>query len=296
MASVLLLTACSAGATTSAGGKPTADSTSQAVTTSASPVTSASPATTTSVTPQPPARYKPTVPERTTKNDAGYLINTCVPENLRQYAISLTDSDGTHLSGLVLGSGPKGVLLAHEQGYYICSFLDLGQKLAALGYQVMIPEFRNHGASETVADNDNIDRDVTAALAELHRRGAKQVFLGGASCGGTTVAMAGAKEKDLVGLLIMSSPARCGPLDGVRPIKRIAAPSLFIVAPDDMEGAVEKQVRELYNASGAANKRLLIEDGKEPGSPHGTDLFRRTVRGPVLTEEVLRFIDGCFPA
>jgi hypothetical protein len=90
----------------------------------------------------------------------------------------------------------------------------------------------------------------------------------------------------------MSSPARCGPLlDGVGPIRTIDAPSLFVVSPGDMLGAVEKQVRELYAASGAPNKRLLIDDS----GYHGTDMLRQSTHRAELATEVLRFIDGCFP-
>ena len=257
---------------------------------SSAPASSADPTPAPSVTPRPPASYQPAAPGRTARTDAGYLVDTCVPRVLWSQVISLVDVDGTQLSGLVLGTGTKGVLLAHEQGYSICSFLDLGRKLADLGYLVMIPEFRNHGASESVADNEHIDRDVDAALAELHRRGAIQVFLGGASCGGTTATIAGAKDPSLVGLLIMSSPARCGPLDAVGPIRTIHAPSLFIVSPGDMNGAVEKQVRELYAASGAPDKRLIIDDS----GYHGTDLLRRATHRTDLEADILRLIAGCF--
>ena len=280
----VLISACTGGATPNPGGSPAP--------TGSAPTSSAGPTPRMSVTPNPASHYSPASPDRSIQTGAGYLINTCVPADLQSHAISLTTSDGAHLSGLVLGDGANGILLAHEQGYSICSFLDLGRKLADLGYQVMIPEFRNHGASELFADNDNIDRDVDAALAELHRRGAVRVFMGGASCGGTTAIIAGAKEPSLVGLLVLSSPARCGPLlDGVGPIRTIAAPSLFVVSPGDMLGAVEKQVRELYAASGAPNKRLIID----ASGYHGTDLLRQSTRRAELETDILRFIDGCFP-
>jgi hypothetical protein len=92
-----------------------------------------------SVEPNPPATYDPGWPESTVRNSEGYLVNRCVPKALRDHAIAMTDSDGVHLSGLVLGSGPNGILLSHEQGYSVCSFLDLGERLAAQGYQVLLP-------------------------------------------------------------------------------------------------------------------------------------------------------------
>ena len=242
------------------------------------------------VEPNPPATYDPGWPEATVRNEDGYLVNRCVPKRLRDHAIAMTDSDGVRLSGLVLGSGPNGILLSHEQGYSVCSFLDLGERLAAEGYQVLLPEYRNHGASEKVADNEHLGRDAQAGLAELRRRGATRIFVGGASCGGTASIMVGQDIPDLVGLLIMSSPARCGLMDAVPAVAKITASSLFIVAPGDMLGAVEEQVRELYAASGSPSKKLAIDDS----GYHGTDMFRESDHGEQLEARVLRFVLGTF--
>lgn len=103
-------------------------------------------------------------------------MNSCAPDELRDQATTLTTSDGVYLSALVLGSGNKGVLLAHEQGYSICSFLDIGTELADNGYLVIIPEYRNHGASQKIQVNEHIELDADAALNELKRMGAKKKY------------------------------------------------------------------------------------------------------------------------
>jgi len=224
------------------------------------------------------------------RNADGYLVNRCVPKALRDHAIAMTDSDGVRLSGLVLGSGPNGILLSHEQGYSVCSFLALGERLAAEGYQVLLPEYRNHGASEKVPDNEHLGRDAEAGLAELRRRGATRIFAGGASCGGTASILVGERVPDLVGLLVMSSPARCGLMNAVPAVGKIAAPSLFIVSPGDMLGAVEEQVRKLYAASGSPAKELVIDDS----GYHGTDMFRESDHGDRLMERVFRFVVRSF--
>ncbi|MFJ5221022.1 alpha/beta hydrolase [Streptomyces sp. NPDC088354] len=241
--------------------------------------------------PHRPVDYTPSWPDRTARTKAGYLVDTCVPASLRDRVTTLTTSDGVHLSALELGDGPDGVLLDHEQGYNICSFIDIGKQLASRGYRVVIPEYRNHGASEHVADNEHIDRDARAGLAELERLGAERVFLGGASCGGTTAAVAGADgELPLVGLLMMSSPARCGGADAVAAVRKIDAPSLFAVSPGDMNGAVEKQVREVYAASAATQKRLVIDRS----GYHGTDMIRRGPRGGALERDVVAFVVAAY--
>ncbi|MGW6058999.1 alpha/beta hydrolase family protein [Streptomyces sp. NPDC055189] len=224
----------------------------------------------------------------------GHRVNACVPKDLRSKATTLTTSDGVHLSALVLGDGPDGVLLDHEQGYSICSFVDIGRQLAKRGYHVVIPEYRNHGASEELAENEHIDRDARAGLAELRRVGAKRVFLAGASCGGTTAAVAGVDTPlRVVGLLMMSSPARCGGVDGVAAVKKLSVPTLLVTSPGDMQGNVEKQVREVYAASVARKKDLVIQKGER----HGTDMIKREgATGAALQDRVIQFVLDSYTA
>ncbi|MFF6995865.1 alpha/beta hydrolase [Streptomyces sp. NPDC008313] len=236
----------------------------------------------------PPAKYTPSWPDRTVRTKAGYQVDTCVPEDLRDKATTLTTGDGYHLSALVLGDGPDGVLLDHEQGYSICSWLETGQRLAAKGFRVLLPEYRSHGASEKDEENGRIDLDAEAALAELKRVGAERVFLAGASCGGTTAIVAGeAQPLPVTGLLIMSSPAVCHSVDAVPSVRRITAPSLFVVGSGDMEGAVEREVRTLYENSGARDKRLVVDDD----GFHGTDMLRRGRHRDRMVAMVTEFVE-----
>ncbi|MBB6637091.1 alpha/beta hydrolase [Cohnella thailandensis] len=240
----------------------------------------------------PPVPYESAWPDRTVLSDKGYPVNSCVPEELRSHAATLKTSDGMYLSALVLGSGTDGILLAHEQGYSICSFLDMGTELAEQGYLVVLPEYRAHGASQQTDNTDSIDLDAEAALNELERQGAERVFLAGASCGGTTAIISGVRQQlPIQGLLILSSPAQCGPtLDAIPSVKQISAPSLFVVSPGDMLGAVEKQVRQLYEASGAEQKELVIDES----GFHGTDMYKRGENGDELRTRIVDFIKAAF--
>ncbi|MEV0849651.1 alpha/beta fold hydrolase [Streptomyces sp. NPDC049954] len=219
-----------------------------------------------------------------------------MPKELRSKVTTLTTSDKVHLSALVLGDGPDGVLLDHEQGYSICSFVDIGRRLAERGYHVVIPEYRDHGASEHVAVNEHIDRDARAGLAELRRVGAKSVFLAGASCGGTTAAVAGLDTPlRVVGLLMMSSPARCLEADAVAAVRqqKLSVPTLLVVSPGDMNGAVEEQVREVYAASAAHRKKLVIDKS----GFHGTDMIKRAgASGTALQDRVISFVVDSYDA
>ncbi|KAF2774974.1 alpha/beta fold hydrolase [Streptomyces sp. OM5714] len=236
----------------------------------------------------PPAEYTPAWPDDTVRTKAGYRVNTCVPEELRDRATVLTTRDGLHLSALVLGDGPDGVLLDHEQGYNICSWLETGRQLAAKGFRVVLPEYRNHGASEHDEKNEDPDLDAEAALAELKRVGAERVFLAGASCGGTSTIVAGAAQSlPVTGLLIMSSPSACLTVDAVPSVRRITAPSLFVVGSGDLQGNMEREVRVLYENSGAEDKRLVVDDDEL----HGTDMLRRSPRRDRYRAMVTEFIE-----
>lgn len=242
--------------------------------------------------PNPPVEYDPAWPDSTVKSSNGHLVNSCVPDELRDKATTLTTSDGVHLSALVLGSRDKGVLLAHEQGYNICSFVDMGTELADSGYLVVIPEYRNHGASQDFPeDNQNIDRDADAALGELKRLGAQSVFLAGASCGGSTAIIAGVRQElPIEGLIILSSPAQCGPLDAIPGVEKIKAPSLFVFSPGDYGGSIEKEVRQLYQASGATDKELIVDES----GYHGTDMYHRGEQGDELKSRLIDFVKTQF--
>ncbi|MGG2055345.1 alpha/beta hydrolase [Lysinibacillus pakistanensis] len=241
----------------------------------------------TNIPSNPPVEYDPAWPDRTVKSSRGHLVNSCVPDELRDKATTLKTSDGVYLSALVLGSGNKGVLLAHEQGYSICSFLDIGTELADNGYLVIIPEYRNHGASQKIQVNEHIELDADAALNELKRMGAKKVFLAGASCGGTTAIVAGVRQElPIEGLIILSSPAQCSNLDAIPSVKEIKAPSLFVFSPGDYGGSIEKHVRQLYQESGATDKELIVDES----GYHGTDMYHIGQDGDVLKSRLLDFV------
>lgn len=160
------------------------------------------------------------------------------------------------------------------------------------GYLVVIPEYRNHGASQNIPeDNQNLDRDADAALSELKRLGAKRVFLAGASCGGTTAIIAGVRQAlPIEGLIILSSPAQCGPLDAIPSVEKIKAPSMIVFSPGDYGGSIEKEVCKLYQASGATDKELIVDES----GYHGTDMYHKGEHGDVLKSKLIDFVKKVF--
>ncbi|WP_053647013.1 MULTISPECIES: alpha/beta hydrolase [unclassified Streptomyces] len=219
-------------------------------------------------------------------------VNACVPKRLRDKAVSFTAADGVRLSGLVLGSGPRGVVLSHENGWNICSWLAFAEELAAAGYQVVVYDQRNvhGGASERGgrADNLHFDRDVRAAVQQLRNRGATRVLAGGASMGGTATATAAPGIPGLVGLLILSSPRALPAMNPLPGLAEVTVPSFFAAATGDQTFADE--VRALYEASGAKDKRIRILDSHV----HGVDMMEDGTAGARLHDQVLAFVGDAF--
>ncbi|QER90504.1 alpha/beta hydrolase family protein [Streptomyces tendae] len=221
--------------------------------------------------PQSPASYKPADPRLTARTATGQLVNKCVPKRLWNSVRTLTTKDGKHLSTLILGKGTNVVYFGHQYGGQICNFLDLAEEMAARGYRVILPEFRGYVASEAADTSSPLD--MRAAFDELKLLPARHVFLAGASCGGTTAVVEGVRSGiPVVGLMLLSSPARCDG-DAVSAVKNIEQPSLFMVAHEDMQGRHEKQLREVYEASPAKEKQFVVVDGEAHGTLmlHGDD-------------------------
>ncbi|QIQ03166.1 alpha/beta hydrolase family protein [Streptomyces liangshanensis] len=264
------------------------------VTTPARDVKSATHEASSSVTnglpPQKPATYKPTVPKLTARTPGGQLVNTCVPKRLWNDITTLTTKDGKHLSTLIIGKGPNVVYFGHQYGGQICNFLDLAEQMVKRGYRVMLPEFRGYVASE--AGTPSSPLDMRAAFDKLKALKTEHVFLVGASCGGTTAVTEGVRSDiPIAGLTLLSSPARCDG-DAVAAVKKIKQPSLFMVAKDDMQGAHEKQLREVYNASPAKKKQFIVVDGEA----HGTLMLYGDKAADKRRAKVIGFLADTFSA
>ncbi len=215
----------------------------------------------------PPRSDKVAEPDLTVQAPNGLPINKCVPESLRQHTISFRASDGVRVSGLAFGSGKKGVVLEHEQGWYICSWLPFAQILASKGYNVVLLEARGTGASAKVSEGEHkyLDRDFLAASQELTRRGAAAIVAGGASQGGTAAINSAPKIPSLAGLIAFSSPRDSftsdPEMDALESVKKVTKPSFFAVSPGDMGNAFVVEVKGLYEASGATEKHYETVGG-----------------------------------
>ena len=107
--------------------------------------------------------------------------------------IRFRTSDGVTLAGAVTGSGPVGAVLIHEYPRDLCGWLPYARYLGRRGVQALAFDLRCFGASACPNGRGHAVTDVAAAVAELHRRGARRVALVGASMGGAIAVVAAAR-------------------------------------------------------------------------------------------------------
>ena len=119
------------------------------------------------------------------------------------------DGRGRRVAGLLV----CGALVAagcaasgrQDGGRPLCEWLPTARSYARLGYRVLVFDFH---------DQDRVDDDVVAAVAELRRRGVARVVLVGSSMGGTAVLVAAARIRPAVaGVVSLSELAVLRDLD-----------------------------------------------------------------------------------
>jgi pimeloyl-ACP methyl ester carboxylesterase len=199
--------------------------------------------------------------------------------------ISFRASDGVKLHGVLLGSGRKGIVLAHEFRATLCNWFPFAQTLAARGYRVLAYDSRV--VSPTAG---HLEYDTLGAVRELLRRGVKRVIVGGASAGGDAAMGAAAKipRATLAGLVVLSSPGLFASIDAFAAVRRVAAPSFFGVGSKDT--AFTGDVRKLYADSAAKRKELVVVQS----SGHGTQLLDTSWAPASFRTRLLVFIAAAF--
>lgn len=191
-------------------------------------------------------------------------------------------ADGVQLDGVLVGSGPAGVVLLHAYPADLCGFWPYAVYLSQRGLQALAIDLRCFGLSACPQAADAKSRvvdDVAGAVAALRAHGATRVALVGASMGATTALLAGAALRPPVAAVVSLSTGRFDlatllggstPLDTYRAARRLRVPVLFAVARGDPNVPVA-QVQALYRMAPARDKQLVILGGASRGR-HGWDL------------------------
>lgn len=200
------------------------------------------------------------------------LRETCMTRAERRRVLRFNASDGVRLIGVVLGRGPRAVILAHQWATDLCIWVPYARALAARGHRVLIFDHRGFGSSGQAARStrrDRVDYDVLGAIGALRSRGATSIVLGGGSLGAAAVLSAAARAAPPVnGVISLSSPSRYERINVLNAARALRVPALFVATEEDHPFAEEAQ--ELYDASASPEQQLRIFSGYG----HGVFMFR----------------------
>ena len=193
---------------------------------------------------------------------------TPVPGNVSDETVRFETADGVTIVGhLYSNGGPKRkvVVLAHEFPTSQKAWTAFARELAAKGVDALTFDFRGYGETGGSKDTAKIDRDLESAVRFIRSRDYAQVYVFGASMGGTA-ALKVASRLDLTGVVTLSAPTDFQGLDARNDVKNVAEPKLFIAAKGD-DGAPGAVDYFAQNSPGTKTTQLF------DGSAHGTELL-----------------------
>jgi alpha-beta hydrolase superfamily lysophospholipase len=197
------------------------------------------------------------------------LRETCITRDERRRVLRFRASDGVRLIGVVLGNGPRTVILAHQGGGPpdLCGWVPYARTLAAAGYRVLAFDHRGFGSSGNASRSTRVTRvdyDVLGAIRAMRARGATSIVLAGASLGASAVLSAAARATPPVnGVISLSSPARYLRINVLRAVRALRLPVLFVAAEGD--SPFDEQAQQLNAACPSPDKRLVIVTGYDHG-------------------------------
>jgi pimeloyl-ACP methyl ester carboxylesterase len=188
------------------------------------------------------------------------------------------------LHGVLTGSGPTAIVLAHEFRADACDWAFFVPELAAPGRQVLAFDFSGDGSSD-VSPDGRLDLDVLAAVRQVRDRGATKVVVIGASKGGTAaVTAAAAPQGGIAGVVSLSAVASYLQADAEAAAATVKVPVLFAAAEDDSSTAEVAQT--LATSCGCAFPKVLVFHG----DLHGTRMLTNGTDGPTLRTAIDQLI------
>jgi pimeloyl-ACP methyl ester carboxylesterase len=199
----------------------------------------------------------------------------------RSRPVRFSAADGVELVGRLSGTGDVGVILAHGFSHGIAQegWLPFGPALVSRGYTVLTFNFRgfcdSKGCSEGPSELGENWRDAMAAVRFMETRGAKKIFLIGASMGGLAVLRAARMpEVELAGVVSLSTPQfpskyyygepRANDVTPAR-LRQIDEPKLFVAGTKDVQLPGSAPLRPgVESVRFAADARRMFGAAEEP--------------------------------
>ncbi len=175
--------------------------------------------------------------------------------------VTFTDEKATKLSGVLVGSGKTGFVLAHQDPGDVCDWLPFARELSSAhpGYQLLCLDFAGYGNSDSPTDGDQRDVNIAAGVKYLREHGAGVVLLMGASMGGnSSVVAAAAIQPAVAGVISLSAPAFYKGLDAQAAAAKLTVPVLYLAGTGDNGGSFAESAQKLYDATPGDNRQLVI--------------------------------------
>jgi dienelactone hydrolase len=190
--------------------------------------------------------------------------------------VHFTTQDHIQLAGVLYGSGKTtAIICSHEWRGKKDEWSDAAPWFAVRGFLVLAYDFRGSGESQGLYDPSKEDLDLLAAIAFVHRHGAKQVILLGASMG-ADISLIVAAETQVAGVITLSPEYLFGLSD--TQIRAISSPKLFINSTGDSYAPDTQQMfqnarppKELHFYAGVAHGVAIFQ------TDYGQDLIERII-------------------
>ncbi len=214
---------------------------------------------------------------------AGLLVLAVLslPAAAQSPQVTFATSDGVTLRGRLWGGGPRAVVLSHMFGTDQSVWFTLAPALAGAGYRALTYDFRGVGRSGGQLVIAQVDRDVQAAIRYVRAHGARQVFLIGASMGGTaSLVAAGVTRVD--GVVVMASGTQFGGLNARPHLAGLTTPKLFIVGSGD--SPFIHSARYMYDHTPHPKALVVV-----PAVQHGTYLLK-TKHREIIEHTIMDFL------
>ncbi len=210
-----------------------------------------------------------TTPLPTTKTGEAVTATPAGPARVADEPVAFATEDGVTLRGhLYSVPGPirKVVVFSHMFPNDQRAWTAFAQEAAAGGSAALTYDFRGYGESGGARDASKTEQDLSAALRFIKSRDYTQVYLVGASMGGTA-ALKVASKQDVAGVIAVSAPDSFMGVDVRRDVANIRAPKLFVASKgdDDAPAAVT-----FFMQTAPEPKQSQLYDG----SAHGTELLQ----------------------
>lgn len=205
---------------------------------------------------------------------------------LGEGAVRFPATDGVMLQGRHFGEGDVGVILAHMFPADQESWAPFAETLAGEGFAAFTFNFRGYPPSEGAKEAERIQADLEGALEHLAERGVSDVFVIGASMGGTAAVNVAAR-RPFLGVVTLSAPTEFQGLTALEDGQRLAVPALIMAAEDDR--TAQQSAAALFEA--AAQPRILEIYA---GGDHGTDLLYGQY-GEQVRQRILDFLAANSP-